>query len=287
MITVPESLAATCRGKPERMAWLNGLPEAISALQRRWALSLGEPFTREVSCAWVAPVVREDGSPAVLKLGMPHMEAAHEIDGLRFWDGEPTVRLLDASLELNAMLLERCAPGTSLRDLPEAEQDLVVAGLLQRLWRVPTGAETFRPLSAMVARWVERVEAMLAARAASLDEGLVRAGLHAFQQLAVERSDEVLLATDLHAGNVLRAQREPWLVIDPKPFVGDRAFDASLHLLNCRARLAAAPVATIRRFADLIGLNHERLRMWMFARIAAEPRPLWTKDSLDLARALA
>jgi streptomycin 6-kinase len=286
MITIPESLAETCRSKPERMAWLNGLPEAIRALQRRWTLSLGEPFTREVSCAWVAPVVREDGSPAVLKLGMPHMEAAHEIEGLRFWDGEPTVRLLEADTQFNAMLIERCDPGTSLRELPEAEQDVVIARLLQRLWRVPAGAETFRPLSAMVARWVERVEATLAARAAWLDEGLVRAGLHALQQLAAERSDEVLLATDVHAGNVLRAQREPWLVIDPKPFVGERAFDASLHLLNCRARLAAAPIATIRRFADLLDVNHERLRLWMFARVAAEPRTTWTEDSLALARAL-
>jgi streptomycin 6-kinase len=62
---------------------------------------------------------------AVLKLGMPHMEATHEIDGLRFWDGKPTVRLLEADVSLNALLLERCEPGTSLRDVPEAERDVV------------------------------------------------------------------------------------------------------------------------------------------------------------------
>ena len=33
------------------------------------------------------------------------------------------------------MLLERCEPGTLLRELPEPEQDVVLAGLLRRLWR--------------------------------------------------------------------------------------------------------------------------------------------------------
>jgi streptomycin 6-kinase len=69
----------------------------------------------------------------------------------------------------------------------------------------------------------------------------------------------VLLATDLHAGNVLQAQRRPWLVIDPKPFVGDRAYDATQHLLNCSQRMLTAPDATIRRFADLLEVDDERV----------------------------
>jgi streptomycin 6-kinase len=97
----------------------------------------------------------------------------------------------------------------------------------------------------------------------------------------------VLLVTDLHAGNVLRAQREEWLAIDPKPFVGDRTYDATQHLLNCRGRLAVAPIATIRRFADLLEINDERVRLWTFARVAAEPRDDWDAGSLSLAKALA
>jgi streptomycin 6-kinase len=97
----------------------------------------------------------------------------------------------------------------------------------------------------------------------------------------------VLLATDLHADNVLRAVRRPWLMIDPKPFVGERAFDATQHLLNCQRRVLASPDATIRRFADLLEIDHERVRLWMFARAAAEPRAAWANDSFILARALA
>ena len=284
MTIVPDRLASACRGVPERMAWLEQLPNVIQQLQDRWGLSLGEPWSSEGSCSWVAPAVRKDGARVVMKLGMPHMEAAHEIDGLRFWDGEPTVRLLEADSDRHAMLLERCDPGTSLNDLPDEEADVVLSDLLQRIWRKPPGPHPFRPLSMMLASWVDET---LAARAKWTDPGLVQEGLRLFAEQAAVSADDVLLATDLHAGNVLRARRAPWLVIDPKPFVGDRAYDATQHLFNCPHRMTVAPRATIRRFAGLLGVDYERVRLWMFARSAAEPRELWTDDSHAIARALA
>ena len=123
---IPTRLAVSCRRSPERTTWLDRLPEVLRILERRWSLTLGVPFDDdEVSCAWVAPVAREDGTNAVLKLGMPHMEGTHELDGLRFWDGDPTVRLLEADDGLNAMLLERCTPGTKLRALRAKRRALV------------------------------------------------------------------------------------------------------------------------------------------------------------------
>ena len=108
-----------------------------------------------------------------------------------------------------------------------------------------------------------------------------------FEALARPAPDDVLLATDLHAGNILRAQREPWLVIDPKPFVGDPAYDATQHLFNCLDRVRRDPNTTIRRFADLLELNRERVRLWLFARLAAESHGVWDDDSFEVARMLA
>ncbi|HZM89074.1 MAG TPA: aminoglycoside phosphotransferase family protein [Blastocatellia bacterium] len=284
MVTVPERLVETCRGIPERNVWLERLPYAIREVQEKWSLSLGEPFDcRDVSCAWVAPVVRADGTGAVLKLGMPHFEGAHEIQGLRFWDGNPTVHVLEADIDLNAMLLEQCQPGNSLRELPEREQDVIVAGLLRRIWKRPAPPHPFRPLSAMTKHWAEET---IADNHKWSDAGLVQEGLRLFDELSRPSADDVLLATDLHAGNVLRAQREPWLVIDPKPFVGDRAYDATQHLFNCKDRISAAPDATIERVADLLEVDSQRIRQWMFARSAAEPRDTWNDDSVTLARLL-
>jgi streptomycin 6-kinase len=285
MVTIPHQLAVNCRKTPDAAAWLTRLPETLSAVARRWSLTLLDPFdSDEVSCSWVAPVVRADGLHAVLKLGMPHMEAEHEAQGLAFWDGDSTVRLFDFDEDLGGIVMERCEPGTALRALPEPEQDLVIAGLLRRLWRAPIPPHPFRPLSDMLKHWSDET---LADVDRWPDEGLVRDGLSLFDELSNTASLEVLLATDLHAGNVLESQREPWLVFDPKPFVGDPAYDAMQHLFNCDLRLRADPDGTVRRIADLLCVDHERVRLWTFARAAAEPRDDWKDNRLALARALS
>jgi streptomycin 6-kinase len=180
------------------------------------------------------------------------------------------------------MLLERCEPGTHLRLAPEAEQDAVIAGLLRRLWREPAVGHPFRPLSVLLAHWSEET---LARSNDWPDAGLVREGLHVFGELSQPARADALLATDLHAGNVLRAQREPWLVIDPKPFVGDPAYDATQHLLNCTGRLRSDPIGMIERFAALMDVDPERVQLWTFARLAAEPRDEWDAEKpLELAR---
>ncbi len=283
-VSVPKQLAAACSNHPNRVTWLERLSDLIHNLAGRWSLTIGTPFDGdEVSCAWVAPVMRANGSSAVLKLGMPHMEAEHELHGLRFWDGDPTVRLLAYDECLNTMLLERCEPGTVLRALPETEQDLVICRLLRRLWRRPSTPHPFRPLSAMIAQWSDEV---LAKRAQWPDAGLVREALALFEQLPRTAPVQVLLATDLHAGNVLQARREPWLVIDPKPFVGDPAYDATQHLYNCQGRLRSSPDRIIRRVVDLLEVDHERVRLWMFARAAVDSSD-GSEDSMALAQALA
>ena len=253
---IPEQVATNCRQTVEGTAWLDQLPKAIADLKQRWSLTLSPPFEGEASCSWVAPCFRRDGTPAVLKIGLPHMEAENEIDGLLFWEGDPTVFVLEAAPELNAILLERCEPGTTLREQPENEQDRVIAALLKRLWRTLPDAHPFRPLSEMIASWTK--ESMEQADRWP-DAGLAKEGLHIFKALLNDAPCDVLLATDLHAGNVLRAGREPWLVIDPKPFYGDPAYDATQHLLNCKERLYSKPISTISRFADLLGVDREHV----------------------------
>ena len=277
MLKVPDRLSTSVGGTPEGRAWLQALPATVEALCAAWSLEPAEPFAEEASCAWVAPCARADGSTAVLKVGFPHMEAADEIAGLKVWAGDPTVRLLDADLDRNAMLLERCEPGTHLRGLAEADQDEIIAMLLKRLWTA-TETASFRPLGEMIAHWCAAARDKADRWA---DSALAEVGLEQLDELVRTETEGRLLATDLHAGNVLRAQREPWLVVDPKPFVGDPAYDVTQHLLNCRERLAGNPLPTIRRVATLAGVDVERARLWTFARLAID-----TDDS-PRAQALA
>ena len=285
-IKFSDALLTHCHKSPERLTWLESLPRAVQELEDRWRVTPDAPLSgEEPTCSYVEAVRRLDGARAVLKISMPHMEQEHEAEGLRFWNGDPTVRLIESDDATGAMLLERCEPGTTLRVLDECEQDIVISDLLRQLWQPMPALHRFRPLSTLIEYWSNET---LAALDLWPDRGLVREGLRVFKELAHSATSNVLLATDLHAGNVLRSERKPWLVIDPKPFVGDHAYDGTQHLFNCTARMKSNPNKTIRRLADLLGVDHERLRLWTFARAAAEPRDDWNdREWLDLARAIA
>ena len=285
-LKISRKLQEICRKSTADAAWLEQLPEVLRKLQIDWSLSLGEVFNTEGgTCSYVSKAILADRAHAVLKIGFPHMEGRDEIDGLCFWAGDPTIRLLAADKDRNAMLLEKCEPGNSLRVVPSDEQDIVIAKMLRRLWRKPSEPHPFRQLSQMLKYWIDETRRQ---ERDWTDKGLVQEGLQLFDELPQSAAEEVLLATDLHAGNVLRAEREPWLVIDPKPFVGDLAYDATQHLLNSQERLLSKPNQRIKSFADLLGVNAERLRLWTFARAAAEPRADWRNSALtEIARRLA
>lgn len=282
-MTIPQRLQSAFRSDPDGQAWLDRLPTLFAELESRWEISLGEPFDGEhVSCSWVAPATRTDGSTVIFKVGWPHMEAEHEIAGLHFWDGDGAVRVFETDEPNNAFLMERCLPGMRLREFSLEKQDAVIAVMLKRLWRRPLEPHPFRPLAEQMQLWGDEARAD---EALWPDPGLVRAGLALFEELSRPAPDDVLLATDLHASNILQAQREPWLVIDPKPFVGDRAYDITQHLLNDLPRLLDTPDETILALAEPLELDPIRTRLWLFARAA--PLSHHTAEHLALAQRLA
>jgi len=274
---IPRYLAETARRDPGLRDWIAGLPAILADLADRWSLRLGEPFQPGGQCSWTAPVVGPAGAGMVLKVGFrfPGGEERDEAAGLRLWDGNGVVRLYSAeeSKSAYALLIERCQPGVSLgQALPEPDQDLVVTGLLRQLWAQPHAAYPFRPLALMCAAWADEFEREYVAAPAPdrIDPGLARAGIALFRALPETAEDRVLLCTDLHGDNILAAQREPWLVIDPKPYTGDPAYDLLQHMLNCEDRLAADPAALANRMADLAGIDAGRVRRWLFARSVQE-----------------
>jgi len=275
--TVPRYLAENAASEPGLGAWIAELPAIVADLADRWSLRVGEPFQPGGQCGWVAPASGRDGADLVLKVCFRFSggEERDEAAGLRIWDGNGTVMLQAASESESgyALLIERCRPGAPLGTLLlEAEQDLVVAGLLGRLWTRPPGEYPFRPLTEMCAAWADEFEReyALADDASRVDPGLARTGAALFRELPASADRDVLLCTDLHGENILAAQREPWLVIDPKPYVGDPAYDVLQHMLNCEGRLAADPAGLAGRMAALAGVYADRVRLWLFARCVQE-----------------
>lgn len=274
---VPRYLAQTAARDPDVREWLSWLPQIVADLAGQWSLSVGQPFQPGGQCSWTAPASGPLGSAVVLKVAFrfPGGEERDEAAGLRAWGGNGAVRLHAVSETESAygLLLERCLPGTPLGELlPEPDQDVVVAGLLRRLWARPLGAHAFRPLSEMCDAWADEFEAGYAAAPAAdrIDPGLTREGVAAFRELPRTAASHVLLCTDLHADNILAAQRAPWLAIDPKPYAGDAVYDLLQHMLCCDGRLAADPAGLADRMARLAGLDPDRARLWLFARSVQE-----------------
>jgi streptomycin 6-kinase len=273
-LSLPANLVASIGSDsdPHRHEWLERLPATVAGIARRWELALGSPFQPGGQCSWVAPARTADGAEVVLKVGWLHPEALHEASALRLWDGNGAVVLRGEEVlsDTIALLLERCEPGTPLGHLPEPDQDVVVCGLLPRLWlRPPARGQAFPSLQAMCGKWADEFDEATPREPTALDPGIARAGLALFRDLPASAGRQVLLATDLHAENILAAQREPWLVIDPKPHVGDPAYDPLQHMLNCD-RLLTDPAGLARRLADLLDLDAERLLLWLFARCVIE-----------------
>lgn len=302
-LRVPTYLqASTDVGGPARVEWLAALPDRVEELAARWGLDVGEPFEPGGNCSWVAPGTDRDGREVVLKVAWQHTEALHEAEGLAALGGHGAVEVYafehlaparsgggpHGDSDTTAMLLERCNPGTELRGRPEPEQHVVVTGLLRSVWAVDLpSAHPFRPLSVMANDWVARAETRLAADPGRLDGGLAREGLALFRELSRTGPSEVLLSTDLHAGNVLSGERRPWLLIDPKPYVGDPHYDVLQHLLNCNESLQADPIALLTEVADLAGLDAGRVRQWLFARCVQESLgdgPAWPGLDVVLRR---
>jgi streptomycin 6-kinase len=276
---IPDNLRASSACGSPASAWVSDLPSLVADLAQRWSLTVGGPFQPGGTASWVAPASNPDGDELVLKVGWLHYEALHEAEGLRAWGGDGAVRLYRAERfgQTSALLLERCRPGTMLSQaLPPLERDEVVARLLPRLWITPPAGHPFRLLQTMADAWAAEYQA---ARFVVPDPGLARAGLELWLGLPATATREVLLCTDLHPDNVLAARREPWLIIDPKPYVGDPAYEPIQHMLNFPDRLIAGPGAFADRMAGLLEVDAGRVRQYLFARCvleAADSPELWS-----------
>jgi streptomycin 6-kinase len=240
--------------------WLDELPRAVEESAEHWKLRLGEPFPYAFTSLAI-PGRTEEGRDVVLKVQHVDRETEHEALALRHWKGDGAILLLDRFPAREALLLERCVPGTAVP--PDHALDVLI-GLLPRLWK-PATSPPFRTLADEAAHWA----AALGERR-QLHPRLVDAALEAIRDLATSQGEQVLLHQDLHGWNVLAAQREPWLAIDPKPLVGER--ELGLAPIIRSQELGEGRREALRRLDQLtseLGLDRERARRWCIAQTVA------------------
>jgi streptomycin 6-kinase len=272
-IVVPPELAASHlkRDGEAGRVWVAGLPDLAASYVDRWQLHLdGRPRYGLVSL--VLPVLCADGTLAALKLQPVDEENAGEAVGLRVWDGHGAVRLLADDAATGTLLLERLDATRPLSALPDDMQALqILAELLVRLVAVPAPMG-LRGLSDIARAMVDMAPQVVEALRKPGDRRLVQTCAAVVHELAPQAGDR-LLHWDLHYDNVLAAQREAWLAIDPKPLAGDPGFELLPALGNRWEDIVATGDVTraVRRRFDLmlevLGLDRQRAVGWTLGRI--------------------
>jgi streptomycin 6-kinase len=257
---IPSGLA-WWRQRADGAAWLERLPRLVEECAEVWSLKVERAFSGS-HVSFVAPVQLADGDRAVLKVFFPGLwENEQEGDALAHWDGRGAVRLLARDRERRALLIEWCEPGTPLARLGGDEVDEIAVGVLRRLWRPPPDRHPFRALADDAAGWAAAFPDAWAQLGRPFERALVDVAVSAVRELAPTPSDSVVLHQDFHSGNVLSAEREPWLAIDPQPLVGEREYDAA-SLLRERVDGRRQLQRRLDVLASELGLDRERIRRW-------------------------
>jgi len=253
-------------------AWLDALPGAAAEFAERWGLTIERVLVPGGQVSLVLLVRTDEGEPATLKLGLVTAESEREPEALERWDGLGAVRLLRAEPERGAMLLERLSGDVSLRSLPEAKAMLEAAGTLRRLWVPVPEDHPFTTQHAHVTRLLRLLRERRDRPGVEEIRPLADEAIAAAESLLADPPEQVLLHGDFHHGNVLAGERLPWLAIDPKPLVGERAYDLAwlvrdrLDTLAGQPGPAAATRRRLTRLADSLEVDPDRLRGWSLFR---------------------
>ena len=243
-------------------AWLDGLPALVASLERRWSITVGPAYAGGTE-AYVAKVLNEDSTRAVLKLTPPVDAAAHEIATLRLAAGEGCVRLLREDAEHGAMLLERLGAPLSDLDLPLGRRYEILCDAAARVWRrapgsgLPTGAEKARWLADYIKKTWEATGRMCA-------EATVEHALGCADRRAAAHDDDRarLVHGDVHAANAL-ARDDGFALIDPDGLLAEPEYDVGVILReDPLASLRHDAHGPARRLAARTGLDAAAIWEW-------------------------
>lgn len=253
----------------EGAEWLRSLPALLAEYSRRWSLTPLPPFAG-LTYNYVTPVRRADGSAAVLKAGVPGDEFRAGIVYTRLCEGRGVVRLIEADAERCVMLMERAAPGLPLARLEDDDAATAIgADVMRECWRPVPASHPFPSVAGWL-RAFARVRELYDGGSGPLPEGTLARAETLGRELLASAPYERLMHGDLHHDNVVSAQREPWLLIDPKGLVGDPGYETGPFINNPYGRMETwpDPARNFARRADILSERlsypRERILAWGF-----------------------
>lgn len=252
----------------EADAWLDGLPDLISAMRADWDLSITGPSRQLDAFGMTIPATRAE-EPVLLRMAYPDGWFADETAALTAWNGEGAVRLLETDPR-GAHLRAAPVPGTSLGAERNPMRALrLVAEALRALW-IPA-PEGLQPLSAEVRAWTAEMPARYESAHRPFERQLLTDAQQLFRSFTTTQISQVLLHGDVRLDAfVMDGDRA--VAVDPKPLVGEPAFDVASLLRDKPGDLVADPAAgreqlqaRMDQLTDQLDVPRSRVKGWAFA----------------------
>lgn len=260
-----------CFGQERAEDWLERLTTILARCAERWQLTILPPV-ENLSFHYVAPAVRTDGTPVIVKACSPTGEFAREAEALRLFHGEGMARLLEVDSEHAVMLLERLMPGTVLAQLVPEEDERAISiltSVMRQLWQ-PAPAQHPFPTVADWAKGLGCLRARYDGGCGPFPKRLVEEAETLFAELLATAGPPMLLHGDLHHENVLRVGNT-WRAIDPKGLVGDPGYEIGVLFYNPMPQLSQVPdlrkllARRIDQLAEELEMDRARVRGWGMA----------------------
>lgn len=274
MTIIPENFKhdmIIVHGQEKAQAWFERLPEILADCARRWQLTILPPVAN-LSFHYVAPAVRADGTPVMLKASSPTGEFAAEAEAMRLLGGPGMARLLEADTEHEVMLLERLLPGTTLAQLvPEQDERAtsILVGVMKQIWQ-PAPTEHHFPTVERWGKGLARLRARYNGGCGPFPRRLVEEAETMFAELSATAGPPMLLHGDLHHENILRSG-DGWRAIDAKGVVGDPGYETGLLFYNPMPQLFQVPnlrkllARRVDQLAAELEMDRARIRGWGLA----------------------
>ncbi|PGS53392.1 aminoglycoside phosphotransferase family protein [Bacillus sp. AFS041924] len=267
MIKLPEQFIKTIKDihKEKGEIWLENFEDLCKKCEIRWNMKILSPF--ELSYNFVAPIIIDGQSNAVIKLAVPNAEFNDEIEALNECKDADFVKVIDSDPDEGILILEQLLPGNTLASIENEEEAMLIAvKVMKNLWKKPT---TLTKLPTILNREksFSRIVEKFPNGIGPFSKDTLLDAFSTFKEMNKSQTTQYLLHGDLHHYNLLNAGENTWKVIDPKGLVGEREYDLIQFLLN---NLEGKDISKtlerrIERLVNELDLNKERLLLWGYS----------------------
>lgn len=249
--------------------WLEQLPSLIDLLAKKWDFRFIEPVP-DLSFNFVALVeLNSSHTVVILKTAPECASIIPEAQWLQnFHRGTP--RIFEISLEQNAFLMERLAPGTTLKSLVTNGQDEIATRILCQTI-LELHSEEAEPSIFSAYKHISEITHSLSRLKGHVENNMLSKAKSLLNDLLSDRKNDVLLHGDLHHDNILKSGTT-WKVIDPHGYIGDPAAESGPMIFNpieCFPNsLPLKQIIDLRLniLYEMLPFDPKRIKAWCFYR---------------------